>query len=130
MLGTSRRRSDKSVMSDLSELCDDDDDDENINATDHYDDKGLHSVRSETTFPTSNMTQFIGLDLSKSLSKKNDESDSHLTTTMSIKSKLTSSDCCSTTSSNGLIVGFSDQRTNYDDNGLLVGFVIRCRSER
>ena len=48
---------------------------------------------------------------------------------MSIASDVTSSDCCSTACSNGMIVGFSDQRTNDDDNDLLVGFVNRRRCE-
>jgi hypothetical protein len=189
MIGTSRRRSDISLLSDLSgldyenvnatdhhnslmsdlsglfEVTDDDDNDEIINVDDHCDDKGLHLVRSETELPsshdatsqgvdgeqdkdeekinllqngsdgnrspTSNVTQFLGLDLSKSLPKTNEEKDTHRTTTMSVTSELTSSDCCSTTSSNldGMIVGFSDQHTNHDGNDLLVGFVNRRRSE-
>jgi hypothetical protein len=68
---------------------------------------------------SSNVPQFIGLHLSKSksLSSKCDESDSHHTTTISITSELTSSDCSSTTSSYGLIVSWSD------GNDLIVGFV-------
>jgi hypothetical protein len=66
---------------------------------------------------SSNVPQFIGLHLSKSLSSKSNESDLHHTTTMSITSELTSSDCSSTTSSNGLIVSWSD------GNDLIVGFV-------
>jgi len=183
MIGTSRRRSDISLLSDLSgldyenvnatdhftdlsglfEVTDDDDNDEIINVDDHCDGKGLHSVRSETELPsshdatsqgvdgeqdkdeekidllqndsdgnrspTSNVTQFLGLDLSKSLPKSNEKKDTHRTT--SIASDVTSSDCCSTSSSNldGMIVGFSDQHTNYDGNDLLVGFVNRRRSE-
>ena len=189
MIGTSRRRSDISLLSDLSgldnenvyatdhhnslmsdlsglfEVTDDNDNDEIINVDDHCDDKGLHLVRSETELPsshdatsqgvdgeqdkdeekinllqngsdgnrspTSNVTQFLGIDLSKSLPKTNEEKDTHRTTTMSVTSELTSSDCCSTTSSNlnGMIVGFSDQHTNHDGNDLLVGFVNRRRSE-
>ena len=143
VFGTSHRRS----MSDLSGLFIDDDDDgnKNIDASDHYDDKGLYSVRSETKLPRSpdaasqvvdgnqndtddnislsfNAPQFIGLNLS--LSSKSDESDSsHHANTMSFTSDLTLSDCCSTKSSNGLIVGFSHQRTIYDGNDLIVRFV-------
>ena len=151
VFGTSHRRS----MSDLSGLFIDDeiDGNNNIDASDHYDDKGLYSVRSETKLPripdaasqvvdgkqndtndnislSFNAPQFIGLNLSKSLSSKSDENDSsHHANTMSITSELTSSDCCSTTSSNGLIVSFSQQRTMYDGNDLIVRFVNRWQSE-
>jgi hypothetical protein len=129
---------------------------EKINVDDHYEDKGVHSVKSETELPSShdatsqdeddllqndsdgnrssksNVTQFLGLDLVKSLPfKANNDSDLQRITTMSVTSELTPSDCCSTTSSNlnGMIVGFSDQHTNHDGNDLLVGFVNRRRSE-
>jgi len=147
------------MLTDLSGLFDTDDvndNDEKINVDDHYEDKGVHSVRSETELPSShdatsqddkkidllqndsdgntksNVTQFLGLDLVKSLPfKTNKESDLQRITTMSVTSELTSSDCCSTTSSNlnGMIVGFSDQHTNHDGNDLLVGFVNRRHSE-
>jgi len=147
----------KSDLSGLFEVTDDvNDNDEKINVDDHYEDKGVHSVRSETELPSShdatsqddkkidllqndsdgntksNVTQFLGLDLVKSLPfKTNKESDLQRITTMSVTSELTSSDCCSTTSSNlnGMIVGFSDQHTNHDGNDLLVGFVNRRHSE-
>lgn len=77
-----------------------------------------------------NALQIIGLNISKSLSSKSDENDSsHHANTMSITSELTSSDCCSTTSSNSLIVGFSHQRTIYDGNDLIVRFVNHWQSE-
>ena len=183
LIGISRRGSDNSLMSDLSGLDYENvnatdhysslksdlsglfevTDDEIINVDDHYDDKCLHSVRSETALtsassqgedgkqdkeegkinllqngidvnrsPKSNVTQFFGLDLVKSLPlKTNDESDLQCITTLSITSELTTSDCYSTTSSNlnGMIVGFSDQHTYHDGNDLLVGFVDRRRSE-
>ena len=152
LIGTSHRWSDNAtdhynnLKSDL----------EKINVDDHYEDKGVHSVKSETELPSShdatsqdeddllqndsdgnrssksNVTQFLGLDLVKSLPfKANNDSDLQRITTMSVTSELTSSDCCSTTSSNlnGMIVGFSDQHTNHDGNDLLVGFVNRRRSE-
>jgi hypothetical protein len=140
-----RRRSDISLLSDLSGLFDD----ENVDATaDHYDNvEKIDLLRNDTDEngkPASILsencrdidsddqiivTQLIGLDLSKDLPKTNEEKDTHRTTTMSIASDVTSSDCCSTASSNGMIVGFSDQRTNDDDNDLLVGFVNRRRCE-
>jgi len=140
-----RRRSDISLLSDLSGLFDD----ENKDATaDHYDNvEKIDLLRNDTDdngkpalILSENcrdidsddqiiVTQLIGLDLSKNLPKTNEEKDTHRTTTMSIASDVTSSDCCSTTSSNGMIVGFSDQRTNDDDNDLLVGFVNRRRCE-
>ena len=139
VFGTSHRRS----MSDLSGLFIDDDGNdgnENIDASDYYDDKGLYSVRSETKLPripdaasqvvdgkqndtddnislSFNALQFIGLNLSKSLSSSDESDSSHHANTMSITSELTSSDCSSTTSSNGLIVSWSD------GNDLIVGFV-------
>jgi hypothetical protein len=188
LIGISRRGSDNSLMSDLSgldyeevnatdhysslksdlsglfEVTDEvTDDDEIINVDAHYDDKCLHSVRSETALtsassqgedgkqnkeegkinllqnvshgnrsPTSNMTQFLDLEQVKNLPlKTNNESGLQCITTLSIASELTTSDCYSTTSSslNGMIVGFSDQHTNHDGNDLLVGFVDRRRSE-
>ena len=139
----------KSDLSSLFEVTDDvNDNDEKIT--------GVHSVKSGTELPSSHdatsqddkkidllqndsdgntksdVTQFLGLDLFKSLPfKTNKESDLQRITTMSVTSELTSSDCCSTTSSNsnGMIVGFSDQHTNHDGNDLLVGFVNRRRSE-
>jgi hypothetical protein len=142
MFGSSRRRSDISLLSDLSGLFDD----ENNDATaDHYDNaEKIDLLRNDTDDngkPASILsencrdidsddqiivTQLIGLDLSKHLPKTNEEKDTHRTTTMSIASDVTSSDCCSSASSNGMIVGFSDQRTNDDDNDLFVGFV-NCR---
>ena len=143
MFGSSRRRSDISLLSDLSGLFDD----ENVDATaDHYDNaEKIDLLRNDTDDngkPASILsenrrdhdsddpiivTQLIGLDLSKNLPKTNEEKDTHRTT--SIASDVTSSDCCSTASSNGMIVGFSDQRNNDDDNDLLVGFVNRRRCE-
>jgi hypothetical protein len=146
MIGArSRRRSDISLLSDLSGLFDD----ENVDATtDHYDDEeNIDLLRNDTddnSKPTTSsskhcrdinsddqiiVTQLIGLDLSKNLPKTNEEKTTHRTTTMSVASDVTSSDCCSTASSNGMIVGFSDQRTNDDDNDLIVGFVNRRRCE-
>ena len=140
-----RRRSDISLLSDLSGLFDD----ENIDATtDHNDDEeNVDLLRNDTddnSKPTTSssenrrdinsddqiiVTKLIGLDLSKNLPKRNEEKATHCTTTMSVASDVTSSDCCSTASSNGMIVGFSDQRTNDDDNDLIVGFVNRRRCE-
>lgn len=145
MIGArSRRRSDISLLSDFSGLFDD----ENIDATnDHHDDtenidllrNDTNNTRSLTTSSSKNCfdidsndqiiaTQFLGLDLFKNRPEKNDEIDSHHTNTLSITS-VTSSDCCSTASLNGLIVGFSDQRTNDDENDLIVGFVNRRQCE-
>ena len=86
MIGTSRRRSDISLLSDLSgldnenvyatdhhnslmsdlsglfEVTDDNDNDEIINVDDHCDDKGLHLVRSETELPSSHDATSQGVD--------------------------------------------------------------------
>ena len=168
MFCASRRRSDISILSDLSGLFDDEkhyaDEDKhlvrseakspniygaNSQGEDYIQDKDkeeeklqlqqtdTNDARSQTTSLSENrrcinsddqiiVTQLICLDLSKNLPKTNEGKATHCTT---VASDVTSSDCCSTASSNGMIVGFSDQRTNDDDNDLIVGFVNRRRCE-
>lgn len=56
VFGTSCRRSDNSLSLDINSLSIDDEDEdgsENIDATDHYDDKGLYSLRSKPKLPRS-----------------------------------------------------------------------------